>query len=162
LEHEIPSEVIEQATAESKAISEGRPLPTDSEARSLLRQYGSTCKALGALAVEEEAMCSLVVSHGAVAYIGRCLTYGDYEVIQYASSALATLITESNEAEKLLEELITEGLVDSLKDDSLRFYRELEPDVVESVKARCAQMITAHEELAAAEGHNHNGVGEGG
>lgn len=146
LTYEIPREVTEKAMAESKAISEGRPIPADSEARSTLRQYGSACKALGALAVEEEAMCAMVVSHGAIAYIARCLTYGDYEVIQYASSALATLILESPEAEKLLEELITEQLVDSLKDDSLRFYRELEPDVVETIKVRCGQMIAAHEE----------------
>jgi len=148
LAQEIPSEVVQQAMSESKAISEGRPLPGDSEARSVLRQHGSTCKALGSLAVEEATMCSLVVSQGAIAYIARCLTYGDYEVIQYSSSALNTLISESPEAEKLLEELITEGLVDSIKADSLRFYRELEPDVVETIKIRCSQMIQAHEELA--------------
>merc|ERR1712159_938299 len=126
----------------------GRPLPQDSEARGLLRQHGSTCKALGSLALEECTMCALVVSQGAVSYIARCLTYGDYEVIQYASSALNTLISESPEAEKLLEELVTEALVDSLKADSLRFYRELEPDVVDVIKIRCSQMIQAHEEMA--------------
>ena len=30
----------------------------------------------------------------------------------------------------------------------VRFYRELEPDVVETIKIRCSQMIQAHEELA--------------
>jgi len=142
----IPADYIAQAQAESKSISEGIPIEGESEARTLFRQHGSVCKSLGALAMSNSEMCALVVAHGAVAYISRCLTLGDYECIQYASSALASLITESPEAERLLDEIITESLVDSMKHDSLRFYRELEPDVVDTIALRCSQMIQAHED----------------
>lgn len=144
----IPEDLIQQAQQEARSISEGRPVEHDSEARSLLRQHGSVCKTLGVLSVDDETMCHLVISNGAVAYIARCLTYTDYECIQYASSALALLIRQSPEAEKLVEELITDTLVDSIKADSLRFYRELEPDVVDTIKIRCSQMIQAHEQQA--------------
>jgi len=144
----IPQDLIAQAQADAKAISEGKPVDGDSEARKLLRQHGAVCKALGALAMSDNSMSALVVSHGAVPYIARCFTTGDYECIQYASSALSTLIGESTEAEHLLEEVITEQLVDSLKQDSLRFYRELEPEVVDTIALRCSAMIAAHEEAA--------------
>lgn len=160
----IPADLLAQAQQEAKAITEGIPIEGESEARVLLRQHGSVCKALGALALGESGMCPLVVSHGSVAYIARCLTLGDYECIQYASSALAALIGESVEAERLLEEIITESLVDSLKQDSLRFYRELEPDVVDTIVLRCNQMIQAHEDnmeedtkKPGADYHNHQG-----
>eukprot|EP00657_Telonema_sp_P-1_P007150 TRINITY_DN26816_c0_g1_i1.p1 TRINITY_DN26816_c0_g1~~TRINITY_DN26816_c0_g1_i1.p1 ORF type:complete len:295 (-),score=55.95 TRINITY_DN26816_c0_g1_i1:112-996(-) len=113
------------------------------QGRVVLRQYGAACKVLGMLASSHPALMPLMVSHGVMEYVCHALTTMDYECIQHASGAIASLCAESPEAESMCEQLLTEPLVYSVKQDHLRFYRELEPDIVAGIKLRTGHMIEA-------------------
>eukprot|EP00656_Telonema_subtile_P003146 TRINITY_DN11440_c0_g1_i4.p1 TRINITY_DN11440_c0_g1~~TRINITY_DN11440_c0_g1_i4.p1 ORF type:complete len:317 (-),score=71.04 TRINITY_DN11440_c0_g1_i4:347-1297(-) len=115
-------------------------------ARTQLRQHGAACKVLGVLASSHSALVPLMISNGVLAYVASSLTTMDYECIQHASGALASFCTESMEAQAICEQLLTEPLVESLKQDNLRFYRELEPEIVSGIKMRVGCMIEARSE----------------
>ena len=60
--------------------------------------------------------------------------------------AISSFCSESMEAESVCEQLLTEPLVYSVKQDHLRFYRELEPDTVQGIKMRAGHMIEVRRE----------------
>jgi len=118
----------------------------ESDVRAQLRQHGAACKVLGMLSSSHPALMSLMISHGVMAYVINALTTMDYECIQHASGAISSFCTECSEAEAVCEQLLTEPLVYSVKQDHLRFYRELEPDIVAGIKLRAGHMMEVRKE----------------
>jgi len=122
---------------------------SNSPHRVMLRCQGSACKVLGMLSSSHPALMPIMVTHGVMAYVANALTTMDYECIQHASGALSNFCKESTEAEAICEQLLTEPLVYSVKQDHLRFYRELEPDVVQGIVMRAGHLIEARKEETA-------------
>lgn len=139
LSEPVPPKNAEEAAERDKTTD-------NSEHRSVLRQHGSACKIFGMLSSSHPALMPIMVAHGVMAFVANALTTMDYECIQHASGALANFCNDSTEAESICEQLLTEPLVYSVKQDHLRFYRELEPDVVEGIRMRAGHMIEARKE----------------
>ena len=123
---------------------------SNSPHRVMLRCQGSACKVLGMLSSSHPALMPIMVTHGVMAYVANALTTMDYECIQHASGALSNFCKESTEAEAICEQLLTEPLVYSVKQDHLRFYRELEPDVVQGIVMRVTPHISHQSRISSA------------